>query len=91
MSDMHSRSGRRLNVAVLCSRRAPGLVQLLNRDARRGIDYEIVCCITSSDTFSEEVRVERRGVPCLPHSIRTSAATEAPSCRTWRRVWCTTP
>lgn len=70
MSDMHSRSGRRLNVAVLCSRRAPGLVQLLNRDARRGIDYEIVCCITSSDTFSEEVRVERRGVPCLPHSIR---------------------
>lgn len=70
MSDVRSRSGRRLNVAVLCSRRAPGLVQLLNRDARRGIDYEIVCCITSSDTFSEEVRVERRGVPCIPHSIR---------------------
>ena len=71
MSDMHARSGRCLKVAVLCSHRAPGLVQLLNRDARRGIDYEIVCCITSSDTFSEEVRVERRGVPCLPHSIRT--------------------
>lgn len=59
-----------MKVAVLCSHRAPGLVQLLNRDARRGIDYEIVCCITSSDTFSEEVRVERRGVPCLPHAIR---------------------
>lgn len=70
MSDMHLRSGRRMKVAVLCSHRAPGLVQLLNRDARRGIDYEIVCCITSSDTFSEEVRVERRGVPCVPHSIR---------------------
>jgi folate-dependent phosphoribosylglycinamide formyltransferase PurN len=61
-------------VAVLCSQRAPGLVQLLNTDTRRGIDYDIVCCITSSDTFAEEVRVERRGVPCLPHSIRRFCA-----------------
>lgn len=64
------RLGRPLKVAVLCSHRAPGLVQLLNRDPRRGTDYEVVCCVTSSDTFAEEVRVERRGVPCLPHSIR---------------------
>jgi len=62
--------GRPVKVAVLCSHRAPGLVQLLNRDPHRGADYEVVCCVTSSDTFAEEVRVERRGVPCLPHSIR---------------------
>src|SRR5512145_1906833 len=59
-----------LKVAVLCSHRAPGLVQLLNTDTRRGVDYDIVCCVTSADTLVEEVKVERRGVPCLPHPIR---------------------
>jgi folate-dependent phosphoribosylglycinamide formyltransferase PurN len=59
--------GRPLRVAVLCSGRAPGLVHLLNRDPRRGQAYEIVCCVTSDDTFAEEVRVERRGVPCVAH------------------------
>jgi folate-dependent phosphoribosylglycinamide formyltransferase PurN len=54
---------------VLCSDRAPGLVHLLNHDPHRGSEYEIVCCMTSGDTFAEEVRVERRGVPCLAHSI----------------------
>jgi folate-dependent phosphoribosylglycinamide formyltransferase PurN len=61
---------RRLKVGVLCSQRAPGLAQLLNTDPRRGTDYEIVCCLTSSDTFSDGVKVERRGIPCLQHSIR---------------------
>jgi len=56
-------------VAVLCSGRAPGLPQILNRDPRRGTEYEIVCCMSSDPTFAEQVRVERRGVPCLPHSI----------------------
>jgi folate-dependent phosphoribosylglycinamide formyltransferase PurN len=59
-----------LKVAVLCSHRAPGLVHLLNHDPRRGSEYEVVCCVTSADTFAEEVRVERRGVPCLAHPIR---------------------
>jgi folate-dependent phosphoribosylglycinamide formyltransferase PurN len=68
--DTRSTLGRPLKVAVLCSHRAPGLVHALNRHERRGADYEIVCCITSSDTFAEEVRVERRGVPCVPHSVR---------------------
>ena len=67
---MHPRPNP-LKVAVLCSQRAPGVVHLLNRDARRGTDYDVVCCVTSSDTFAEEVRVERRGVPCVPHPIRT--------------------
>ena len=60
---------RPMKVAVLCSGRAPGLLHVLNRDARRGTDYRIVCCITSHETFAEEVRVERRGIPCIPHSI----------------------
>jgi folate-dependent phosphoribosylglycinamide formyltransferase PurN len=45
------------------------LPYILNRDPRRGTEYEIVCCITSESAFAEQVRVERRGVPCVPHSI----------------------
>ena len=68
-----------LKVAVLCSHRAPGLVSLLNADAHRGSDYEIVCCLSSSETFAEEVRVERRGVPCISHSIRAFCAARGTS------------
>jgi len=60
---------RPLRVAVLCSGRAPGLLHLLNRDPRRGAAYEVVCCVTSEDGFSERVDVERRGVPIVVHSI----------------------
>lgn len=65
---------RPLRVAVLCSHRAPGLLHLLNRDPRRGSAYEIVCCVTSEETFSEQAAVERRGIPCLPHPIAPFAA-----------------
>jgi phosphoribosylglycinamide formyltransferase-1 len=61
---------RPLRVAVLCSHRAPGLLYLLNRAPERGSAFEIVCCVTSSHTFAEEVRVERRGVPTFPHPIQ---------------------
>lgn len=61
---------RPLKVAVLCSRRAPGLLQLLNRDPRRGRDYDVVCCVSSEELFDEQVRVERRGLPCIPHPVR---------------------
>ncbi len=54
---------------MLCSRRAPGLVHLLNRDRNRGRLYDIVCCVTSGTTFAEEVRVERRGIPTVPHPL----------------------
>ena len=57
-------------VAVLCSHRAPGLLYLLNQSADRGATYEIVCVISSEATFAEENRVERRGIPTLPHPIR---------------------
>jgi len=60
---------RPFRVAVLCSRQAPGLLHLLNRTPARGVAFEIVCCVTSEPTFAEEVRVERRGIPTLCHSI----------------------
>lgn len=59
-----------LRVAVLCSHRAPGLVHVLGRDRNRGALYDVVCCLTSETTFAESVRVERRGIATIPHSIR---------------------
>lgn len=56
-----------LKVGVLCSRRAPGLLHLLDHDPRRGSAYDIACCITSDDGFVEQARVERRGIPCFSH------------------------
>jgi len=58
-----------LRVAVLCSHGAPGLMHLLNGLPDRGAAFEIVCCVTSERTFADEVRVERRGIPTLPHPI----------------------
>ncbi len=43
---------RPLRVAVLCSRRAPGLVHLLTRDLGLS-SWNIVCCLTSDETFDE--------------------------------------
>jgi hypothetical protein len=62
-------STRPLRIAVLCSGRAPGLMYLLNRDPRRGTEYDVMGCVSSQHTFAEQVRMERRGVPCLPHSL----------------------
>lgn len=58
-------------VAVLCSHRAPGLLYLLNRAADRGVSYDIVCVVSSEETFAEEVRVERRGIPTRAHPLRS--------------------
>jgi phosphoribosylglycinamide formyltransferase 1 len=66
---------RPLRVAVLCSHRAPGLLYLLNQSPERGSAYEIVCCVTSEETFAEEVRVERRGIPTRAHPIARFYAT----------------
>jgi folate-dependent phosphoribosylglycinamide formyltransferase PurN len=68
--DQHRSRHGPLRVALLCSHRAPGLLYLLNRCPDRGVTYEIVCCLTSEQTFAEENRVERRGVPTLVHPIR---------------------
>jgi folate-dependent phosphoribosylglycinamide formyltransferase PurN len=42
---------------------------LLNRCPDRSVTYEIVCVVTSEQTFDEEVRVERRGIPTIVHPI----------------------
>jgi folate-dependent phosphoribosylglycinamide formyltransferase PurN len=61
---------RPLNVAVLCSRRAPGLLQLLTRSPRRGVAWNIACCLTSEENFDEAERVQRLGVPVVAHPVR---------------------
>ena len=43
---------RPVRVAVLCSRRAPGLTHLLTRE-RASSPWTIVCCLTSEETFDE--------------------------------------
>ena len=65
-----------LRVAVLCSRRAPGLMHLLTRADRRGIDWDIVCCLTSEETFAEEAHVAWHGIPIVHHPRRARELRE---------------
>ncbi len=60
---------RPLRAAVLCSRRAPGLLDLLERDRRRREAYDIVCAVSSDASFAEVRRVEELGVPVVAHPI----------------------
>ena len=59
-----------LNVAILCSRRAPGLSYLLDHDPNRGVLYDVAACLTSEDSFAEADLAVARGVPVLVHPIR---------------------
>jgi len=59
---------RRRRVALLCSRRCPGLSSLL-RGHRRGL-FEIVGCLVSDDRFADRGRLEAAGVPVIDHPIR---------------------
>jgi folate-dependent phosphoribosylglycinamide formyltransferase PurN len=45
-------------------------VALLDRDSRRGVEYDVVCCLSSGEAVPEARDVERHGIPCIPHSIR---------------------
>jgi folate-dependent phosphoribosylglycinamide formyltransferase PurN len=58
-----------LRVAILCSSRAPGLRDLLERDPARGRAYEIVCVLTSEPTFEEYAIATRQRVAVASHSI----------------------
>ena len=58
-----------IRVAVLCSHRAPGLVDLIDRCADPQA-YEIVTVITSELAFEGQARVTARGVPTRAHAIR---------------------
>ena len=66
-----SASGRHpLRVGVLCSHRAPGLTYVLDRDVNRGRLYDVVCCLTSEDSFAEEAAAAAHDVPVMSHPIR---------------------
>ena len=61
---------RPLRVGVLCSRRAPGLTYLLEQDANRRRLYDVVCCLTSEESFAEEAVAGKYGIPVIAHAIR---------------------
>jgi folate-dependent phosphoribosylglycinamide formyltransferase PurN len=64
-----------LKVALLCSRRAPGLSFLLNEDRNRGRLYDLVCCLSSEEQSEAREEAERAGLPYISHPIsRFSAA-----------------
>ncbi|HEY9519753.1 MAG TPA: formyltransferase family protein [Gemmatimonadales bacterium] len=63
-----------LRVAVLTSRRAPGLSWLLEEDPLRGRRYDLVVGL-SSDAGSEELpRLRAAGIPALSHDLGTFCA-----------------
>ena len=59
-----------IRVAVLCSHRAPGLLDLVERDPDRGRSYEIAAVVSSELSFDGQARLMARGVPTRAHSIR---------------------
>jgi phosphoribosylglycinamide formyltransferase-1 len=58
-----------LRVAVLCSSRAPGLADLLERDPARGRAYDVVTVITSESAFAEQELARRCGAAVVYHPI----------------------
>lgn len=67
---------RPMRVAVLCSRRAPGLERLIE-ETRTRQEYEIVCIVsTEPDAGDSTLRGSR--APVLTHDIRAFCAARAP-------------
>jgi folate-dependent phosphoribosylglycinamide formyltransferase PurN len=62
------RTDHPLRVGVLCSRRAPGFAELLER-SRRGA-FEIACCLTSEEDFAERPLARSAGIACISHPVR---------------------
>lgn len=65
-------------VAILCSGRAPGLAHLLKREQGRVVGWDIVCCLTSADSFEGEAEVAAAQVPVVRHPVKRFYATHAP-------------
>jgi folate-dependent phosphoribosylglycinamide formyltransferase PurN len=57
-----------LRVAVLCSRRAPGLDVLLHHPHRRSL-FDLACVVTTETDFADRDSIEAAGVPVLIHPI----------------------
>jgi folate-dependent phosphoribosylglycinamide formyltransferase PurN len=64
-----------LRVGVLCSRRAPGLEHLLDRDRNHGVLYRVVCCLTTEDAFANEACTASHGIAVIRHPIRRFCGT----------------
>jgi phosphoribosylglycinamide formyltransferase 1 len=60
---------RTLKVAVLTSKRAPGLEQLLHHPQRNKL-FEIAGVVSTESSFAETGNIERAGVPVLLHPLR---------------------
>jgi len=58
-----------LRVAVLCSRRAPGLSDLLE-DPHHGSLYELVGAVSTEDEFADEPALDNAGISVIHHPIR---------------------
>lgn len=58
-----------LRVAVLCSKRAPGLDTLLHHP-QHGRLYDVMCVLTSEPDLASRPAIEADGVPVLSHPIR---------------------
>jgi folate-dependent phosphoribosylglycinamide formyltransferase PurN len=58
-----------LRLAVLCSRRSPGLAELRSHGRETGL-YEVVCLLTSEESLDGEGAAAADGVPLLSHPIR---------------------
>lgn len=57
-------------VAVLCSKRAPGIDQLLHHPQRNRL-FEIACIVSTERHFADHDRLEAAGVPVLLHPIES--------------------
>lgn len=65
-------------VAVLCSGRAPGLAHLLRRAQGHVVGWDIVCCLTSEETFEGETEAAASGIPLVRHPVKAFYASYAP-------------
>jgi folate-dependent phosphoribosylglycinamide formyltransferase PurN len=59
-----------LKVALLCSRRAPGLAYVLREDKRRGETYELVAGLTTDPESEALAALRNAHVPAIVHDIR---------------------
>ena len=61
---------RPLRVAVLCSRRAPGLTHVLATARGQARAYDVVCVVTTEAECGDLRGAAEAGVPALTHDIR---------------------
>jgi len=65
-------------VAILCSKRAPGLDELLRHPQRDKL-FEIACVISTERRFQDHDQIEAAGVPVLLHPIESWKAMDVRS------------